>query len=374
MRAHTTVLFAVIGVFLILTSPQALAEAPATVQRFDSLLESIRQKHSLPALAGAIVTSKGPTAIGAVGARKAGTAVPVTVDDQWHLGSDTKAMTATMIAALVEQGKLTWETTIEQVFPEIAATLPPQLRKVTILQLLSHRAGLPADTDWRALSLSGSLLEQRQAALKSAASIKIESEPGTTFTYSNWGYVIAGAMVEKIANAPWEELMAQHLFDPLGIKSAGFGGLGTPGKTDQPWPHGADGKPVFANGPTVDNPPVLGPAGTVHCSLSDWARFIADHLRGARGEHALLKPETYKVLHTPPFGGEYALGWIVTERDWGGGAVMTHAGSNTMNFAVVWMAPQRGLAVLVCTNQGGLVAAQACDEAASALIQLHLNM
>ena len=374
MRKYITAFLAIIGVSLIVASFRAPAQAPATVQRVDSLLEAVRQKHNLPALAGAIVTGKGPVAIGAVGVRKAGTEVPVTVGDQWHLGSDTKAMTATMIAALVEQGKLTWETTIEETFPDIAATLPPELRRATILHLLSHRAGLPADTGWRALSLSGSLVEQRQAALKSAASIKIESEPGTTFAYSNWGYVIAAAMIEKIANAPWEELIAQYLFKPLEVKSAGFGGLGTPGKTDQPWPHGADGKPVFANGPTVDNPPVIGPAGAVHCSLSDWARFIADQLRGARGEHALLKPETYKKLHTPPFGGEYALGWIVTERDWGGGTVLTHAGSNTMNFAVVWMAPQRDFALLVCTNQGGPVAGQACDEAASALVRLHLNL
>jgi hypothetical protein len=105
--------------------------------------------------------------------------------------------------------------------------------------------------------------------------------------------------------------------------------------------------------------------------LADWAKFIADQLRGARGEKALLKPETYRKLHTPPFDGDYALGWLVTERDWGGGRVLTHAGSNNMNLAVVWMAPLRDFAVLVVTNQDGEAAAKACDEVASALIQLH---
>ena len=71
-----------------------------------------------------------------------------------------------------------------------------------------------------------------------------------------------------------------------------------------------------------------------------------------------------------PFGGNYALGWIVCERKWGGGKVLTHNGSNTMNYSVAWVAPKRGFAVLVCVNQGGDEAARACDEAASALIRV----
>jgi hypothetical protein len=86
-----------------------------------------------------------------------------------------------------------------------------------------------------------------------------------------------------------------------------------------------------------------------------------------------LKPETYKKLHTSPFGGDYALGWLVAQRDWGGGTVLTHVGGNMMNLAVVWMVPLRNFAVLVVSNQGGEAAAKACDEAASALIQLHLK-
>jgi hypothetical protein len=107
--------------------------------------------------------------------------------------------------------------------------------------------------------------------------------------------------------------------------------------------------------------------------VGDWAKFVIAHLQGARGESGLLKPETVETLHTPAFGGEYAAGWLVTERPWGGGQVLTHAGSNTMNFAVVWMAPIRNFAVLVATNQGGDVVPQACDEAAGMLIEKYLG-
>jgi len=311
-------------------------------------LEPIRQKHRLPALAGAIVTEKGAVAIGAVGA---------TTNALWHIGSDTKAMTATMIAVLVHQGRLKWETTVGEVFPDA----PEALRKVTLLHLLSHRAGLPSNLSWGKLAATKQpVREQRRQAVLTAT---LQSAPGEKYAYSNLGYVIAGAMAEQTMNASWEELMRKLVFEPLGMKSVGFGGVG-PG---QPCGHTAQGKPVL---PLADNPPVLGPAGRVHCTLADWSKFIADLLRGLRGEQALLPAEFYRKMMTPPFGGDYALGWIVTERKWGGGKVLTHNGSNTMNYSVAWVAPKRGFAVLVCTNQGGDEAAKACDEAASALIRV----
>lgn len=357
-----------------LAFPQEPPQSTGPEIRSNEVLESIRQKHQVPALAGAIVTGKGLVTMGVIGVRKAGTEIPATVEDKWHLGSDTKAMTATLIGVLVEQGKLKWETTIEQVFPEIAADLQPDLRGVTLLHLLSHRAGLPANILWMAVSKPGaSVSQQRLECVKMLAKIKLLSAPGATFLYSNLGYVIAGAVAEKTMSSSWEDLITKLVFDPLGMKSAGFGGVGTPGEIDQPWGHGADGKPVSGNGPAVDNPPVLGPAGTVHCTLEDWAKFVSDHLRGERGEKALLKPETYRKLDTPPFGGEYALGWLVVEREWGGGTVLTHAGSNTMNYAVAWLAPKLGFAVLVTTNQGGPAAGNACDEAAGALIRLQTS-
>jgi CubicO group peptidase (beta-lactamase class C family) len=342
--------------------------------RIVAALEPIRIKHQVPALAGAIVTGKGLAAIGAVGVRKAGTEVAATVNDQWHLGSDTKAMTATLIAALVERGKLKWETSLEEAFPDLAPGFEPELRRVTLLHLLSHRAGLPANLAWFALAKPDfPLPAQRLEAVKMLAKVKLLSTPGSSYLYSNWGYVIAGALAEKTMSRSWEDLIREFVFSPLGVTSAGFGGPGTPGQIDEPWGHGTDGKPVAANGPAVDNPAVIGPAGTVHMTLGEWAKFAADHIRGALGEKALLKPETYAMLHTPPFGGNYALGWLVAERDWGGGTVLTHAGSNTMNYAVIWLAPKLDFAVLACTNQGGPAAAKACDEASGALVKLHAS-
>jgi len=154
--------------------------------------------------------------------------------------------------------------------------------------------------------------------------------------------------------------MRRYVFEPLGMTSAGFGGLGTPGTIDQPWGHLAKGKPVKGNGPDWDNPPVAGPAGRVHCSIQDWGRFVSDQLRGARGEAGLLSPESFKTLFA--VGGDYPLGWAALDRSWADGKAYSHSGSNTMNYCTAWLAPNRDFAVLACANMG-LDAAGPVDEA-----------
>jgi CubicO group peptidase (beta-lactamase class C family) len=340
----------------------AMNAGPQDDARIAALLGPIREQYGLPALGGAIVDSAGLRAKAVVGVRKKGNDTEATADDLWHLGSDTKAMTATMIAALVEQGRLSWDSTLGAVFPDMQ--LPGPVKGITLLQLLSHQAGIPANAEWSEISRAGSLVRQRRAAVARLASMTLLSIPGTTFSYSNWGYVVAGAMAEQVAGKSYEELMKAIVFDPLHMESVGYGAAGSRGGTDEPWGHTKDGAPSWG-----DNPLVMAPAGCVHCSLDDWGRFISDQLRGDEGKPALLKPESYLRLHSAPFGGTYALGWGVADRPWGGGRVLTHTGSNTMNMAVVRMAPARDFAVLVVCNEGG--AEKACDEAASGLISLH---
>jgi CubicO group peptidase (beta-lactamase class C family) len=362
-----------LGIFNLLTIS---SRGAAPNEDIDRLLDPIRKQHDLPALAAAVVQGGRTVAIGAVGFRKYGEHVKVTSADPFHIGSCTKSMTATLIGLLVEQGRLSWDTTIANVFPELSSSMQPQYQDVTLEQLLSHRGGFPHETlppgktfpDLH--NLPGTRREQRRAYLELALRSPPEARPGEKHIYSNMGYVVAGAMAEKAMNASWEDLMTRMLFKPLGMTSAGFGAMGTPGKIDQPWQHTLEGTNhhAIAPGPRSDNPPVIGPAGTVHCSLGDWAKYAAVHVRGETNRVGLLKPETFRKLHTPMFGGDYAFGWGVANRNWGGGRVLTHNGSNNQNFAVVWMAPLRDFAVLVATNQGGDEAAKACDETAAALI------
>lgn len=345
------------------------------------LLEPIRTHYQLPAMAAAVIKDGQLYAVGAAGVRKAGDITPVTADDQFHLGSCTKAMTATLIGILIEQGKLTWRTTLADAFPNMD-TMHPDYRAVTIAQLLAHRGGLPpTEQSWPTgksfmymHKLPGEPMEQRREYTRLMLAQAPAVQPGTAYLYSNAGYAVAGAIAEQVTGTPWETLMRGLIFEPLGMKTADFGAMGTPGTIEQPFQHKTVlGKRVPVEpGRTSDNPPVIGPGGTVHCSMGDWARFVAAHLQAEKADTTLMKQETARKLHTPDFDGEYAGGWLVTSRDWADGRVLTHAGSNGMNFAVVWMAPNRDFAVLVACNQGGGKSDEACDKAAATLIEAYL--
>jgi len=374
--------FLLLGPLLALHNEEALrpayAEPPAELTK---LLEPIRKRRRVPALAAALVANGKTATVGAVGVRKLGEPAPVTDTDRFHLGSCTKAMTALLLGTLVDAGKLRWETTLAEAFPEQREKMRPEYREVTLEQLLSHRGGFPEESWPRGMTfadvhgLPGSPMQQRGKYAELFLTQPPQAAPGTKFIYSNAGYAVAGVMAERIEKTPWEALLTRRVFEPLAMKTAGFGSMGTPGKVDQPWQHIREmGKTrPIPPGARSDNPAAIGPAGTVHCSLGDWAKYVAAHLEGARGRDGLVKAATFRKLHTPPPGEEYALGWVVAERDWGGGKVLTHTGTNNQNFAVVWMAPERNFAVLAAANVGGDDAAEACDEAASVLIEQHLR-
>lgn len=362
-------------------TPRPQAEVSATTSPADlaGRLEPLRAKFELPALAAAVVQQNRIVGLGAVGVRKAGTSEAVTTEDRFHIGSCTKSMTAVLAAMFVERGRLKWETTLGEVFPERAEQMDPAFRSVTLEQLLSHRSGAPTSLDadglWgRIWAHGGAPPEQRLFLLDGVTRRPPAATPGTKYIYSNAGYAMAGAMIERVAGKPWEDVIRQMLFAPLGMDTAGFGAPATPGKVDQPWGHTAGPlslKPV-PPGPRADNPPAIAPAGTVHCAIGDLAKYAAFHLRGARGTEKLLLAETFKKLHTPVAGQDYALGWLVVPRDWAGGLALTHTGSNTMFFAVIWLAPAKDFGVVVATNLGGRRAEQGCDKTAWTLIQDYL--
>lgn len=367
MRTH---LKFIVGAVFIFCSARLIAGAEQTAE-ITAILKAVREKYHLPALAGAVFDDNGLVAQGTAGVRKMGGSEPATQNDLWHLGSDAKAMTATLVGSYVADKRLDWQDRVEQFFPEFADEIHPALKGITIAQLLSHRAGLVANLDWSGFDQKD-IIRSRRAAAKQLLTSAPASAVGE-YQYSNSGYVVVGAILEKLGGKPWEQLLTDRIFTPLKMKSAGYGGTGTVGKIDQPWGH-QDGKPVAANGPLIDNPKVLGPAGTVHASISDWAKFLTDQLRGATDQKALLPPAIYRTIQSPhPAGSTYGLGWSIGTRAWAGGTALSHTGSNTMNFSVCWLAPSKKFGVLVCTNDAGPQAEKATDAAAEALIIWHLK-
>lgn len=340
------------------------------------LLEQIRARHSLPAMGAAVVRSNRLAGLGVCGRRALNPeAPPVTPDDVWHLGSTTKSMTATLAAILVSRGRIGWNTTLAEVFPETAPHMAPGWGAVTLEQLCSNRSGAPTGLEanglWgRLWAFHGTPEAARQYLLEQLTASPPPHTPGSGYEYSNAGFALAGHMLERVMKQSWEDLVTAELFRPLGIRTAGFGAPGREGSFDQPWGHHA-GKPFLPQppGPEADNPAAIAPAGRAYMALPDMARYVAFHLTLEKSDTPLLGAEAGRRLHRAlPSNEHYAFGWFETRRKWAPGPILTHNGSNTMWFAVMWLAPDAEFGVIVTTNAGGPEAQLAADEAASALI------
>jgi CubicO group peptidase (beta-lactamase class C family) len=295
----------------------------------------------------AIISSEGVLDIASAGERKAGSGIPFTTNDVVHLGSCGKAMTATMIATLVAEGKLSWDTKLIEAIPELKNNIHPDLKNTTLWQLLTHRAGIRNDPkDWYAYA-DKDIKDRRFSILKD----NIKLAPAYTdgkFHYSNFGYVIAACMAEQITGLSWETLMRERLFEPLGMTTAGFGDPVKNKSIDQPWGHK---RSWFGNKwkPSRDYyGQVISPAGRVHCSVDDWAKFISLQLPGG---NTFLDRKILNKLIEP--NGVYAGGWVVfqqSEQPWAKGIVLVHGGSNEIWYAAVMVAPNLDRAYVVVTN------------------------
>ena len=308
-----------------------------------------------PGLIAAIIDEEGVQALASAGVRKQGSPEKLTVNDLMQIGSITKAMTSTMLATLVADGTFTdgWQTTIAQVFPELRDEMHPDYRAVTLWQLVRHVGGVPDHVPaWWVSHPTLPMVARRYRILRE----NLADPPGSPigeFSYSNAGYLVAAAMAEQLTGQSWETLMGERLFAPLGMSSAGFGVPGTRGEVDQPWQHHRDSagmwRPI-----QLDYGTPLAPAGNVHTSLEDLAKFIA--LQFLNKRPAILNRKQLDELLIPipgNYGG--AAGWVVSHRLEGDRQVLwllTQGGAGPCCgfFAVVRAVPDRGRAYMAVAN------------------------
>lgn len=338
-------------------SPAVAAEPVDLSSRLAPLLAGT----DVPGLATLTIRDGSVAGQGVAGVRDLESRVSPTTDDVWHLGSDGKAISATVIARLVEQGVLSWGTPLEALLPELAATMRPEYRQATLLDLLSHRSGLP-DIIGEEETLAfyddpRPVREQRRAYAAVAVTQAPVVEPRTTQSYSNGGYILAAAAAERATGKPFEQLTAELVLQPLGMTTAAFG----PTVAGQPLGH-ENGQPL--TGPRADNPALLAPAGELHMSLQDWARFVIDQMEGEAGRGRLLSAESYRLLHTAQDGKVAGLGWG-TPSAFGGkpGRYLTHVGSNGYWHAVVVARLDNRSAILTVVNSGDGTQAETVNRA-----------
>lgn len=331
--------------------PAAWAQAESS-ERLQTLLARSLDGSRTPAVAAAVLRDGRVAGQAVQGLRRNDGADLVQLQDRWLIGSNAKALTATLIARLVEAGRLDWDRPLESALREARIRLHAAYRRVTLRQLLTHHSGLPENVkdlkffetfhrDARALP------EQRMAYLGRALGEAPLARPGTRFSYSNTGYLLAAVLAERALALPYEELLRREVLDPLGMDGVAYG---VP-PAGEPQGH-SEGGPVTR--PEQSNPLMFAPAGNLHLRLSDWAAFCVDQLAGARGQGRLLSAAGYATLQQPyKPGATAAMGWgRQAQLGTHPGPVLMHAGSDGNWYALVALFPEQGRGALVVCNAG----------------------
>lgn len=358
-------------------SQSADGRAPWVEPGLEQTLERIRAQHHLPGLAAAIVRGQSPVQAAVVGVRRLGALDRIQPSDRFHIASCTKSMTAMLAAILVEQGRIEWSSRLMDLVPELRATSKPAYRAVTLEQLLAHAGHLPAYTQFgserldQLKSLPGTPTNQRLTFLQEVLTSEPPNWGSGDAAYSNAGYTAAALMLERATGESWEQLIRTRLFQPLGLVQVGLGWPATQTTPDQPRGHLRRGAGLEAQ-PLDDSyllPVALWPAGAVNSSIGDLARYAADHLKGLRGEKALLPGAAYHRLHRTLSGDPqgFTLGWgIRKDAKWG--TVHYGAGSGGTFFTRIVVVPALDAAVVVASNSGD--AAAATREVVDALLEM----
>jgi CubicO group peptidase (beta-lactamase class C family) len=350
---------------LLLTLPvsrawsQALAIPPHEARVF---VDSIRAALGLPGLVVIAARSSGDPEIIVTGVRKFGYPDSIRPTDRMHLGSNGKAITATMIGALVEQRRLSFETTLAEAFPDLAPAMRAEYRAATVRQLLGHSAGIRPYTDLREFGpftrATGDRVELRKAFAERVLAEKPVFAAGTKHAYSNAGVALAGMVAERVTGQLYETLVDSLVFRPLGGRAL-FGNPGTD-TAAQPLGHTRErGNRARIIGPNEADfvvPTVIAAAGDASVTLPDYGKFLQMHLRGLRGVDGVLQAATIKELHTAiaPVDGptKYGAGWgVATTAD--GFETHGHSGSAGAYIAIAAIQPVRDFAIAILTNIGG---------------------
>ncbi|MEM7475223.1 MAG: serine hydrolase domain-containing protein [Planctomycetota bacterium] len=368
---------------------QPSAAKQAKIQELEEKLRGIREQNDLPALwAGrfevgmdlGIDDSKSYFA--AAGIRNSKENLQVTSMDLIHLGSCTKAMTATMIAQAVSNGKLRFDSTLAEIFSEDEKVHQSTWKNTTVRQMLEHRSGMPANALWSTVAKShpNQPIASRRGVLHWVLG---KSRPEKTdYLYSNVGYCLLGHILEELEGKSWEELIERDLFKPLEMKSASFGPVRGKQRLAQPWGHIEVGYKELLqstlgvevqgwNPIQFDNPVPLGPAGRCHMNMQDWSKFVAVFSSQGKIDPRLgISLDVWKDLKAcsdPKSTVPYAGGWVQASQPQADGQVLIHDGSNTTWYCFAWVAPQKRLFVLVACNAFSDSVRRACQEIARQL-------
>jgi len=324
-------------VFLIVPHVAVAQDHAAKIRELLALAHKYRQFNG-----SALVAENGKIIYkGAYGQANMEWIIPNTPDTRFRLGSITKQFTATIILQLVEQGKIKLDAKLSDYLPDYRKDTG---EKVTIHHLLTHTSGIPSYTGQPGFFQNVSRNPYKvDEFVKKYASGDLEFEPGSKFRYNNSGYFLLGAIIERVTGKPYEQVLKQNIFDPLGMKNTGYDHYATIiAKRASGYIKTPDG---YSNAPYLDMS-IPYAAGSLYSTVEDlylWDQALyADKVLSAQS----------KALMYKPFLEDYAYGWVVTNASFKQNdqpvQVITHDGGiNGFTTTIVRFPKEKNLIVML---------------------------
>lgn len=355
MRIARAVLFAA----LVLSPSFDTADAQAgPLAGYDDYIAKAMQDWKVPGMAIAIVRNDSVVFMKGYGTRTVGTRQPVDGHTVFAIGSVSKAFTATLIAMLVDEGKMSWDDPATKHLPEFELFDPYVTREITVRDMLAHRSGLSrGDLLWRATIFSSDEILRRVRFLKPSWSMRAR------YGYQNIMYLAAGQAASRAAGKSWDVLVRERIFTPLGMNetNASTRALATLSNVATPHQEIDDTLRVI---PWL-NIDAIAPAGSINSTVSDMTKWMRFQLaEGKAGGKSLVSASALGETRTPqvviplspsqkqvnPFThlGSYGMGWRIA--DYRGREINEHGGNIDGMSAYLSLVPEEKIGIVVLTN------------------------
>jgi CubicO group peptidase (beta-lactamase class C family) len=358
--------------------------------RIEAVIPQVEELRSIGGNAGLSigVSCKGSTIFEKhLGFRDVASSTPPDSNTVYHIGSMTKGFVAAAVGILVEEGKLSWEKALGEdgtvpIFSKSNTELENKaLHEVNMVDLLAHRLVVAMRQSYWHL-METRLLSKKSATAQIVSTLQPAGEFRSRMAYNNWGYALAGEIIEETSGQDLGDFISQHIFMPLGLENST---LGPPEAENYVSSYMllSDGTPYKVDRPPLDSGKLMAPAGAVKSTIRDMLIIYNSLLEAAKhqsssqvtstsaspfrqlgtifGKHSSIKP-----------GSDYGLGWCITELPNEAGLVGTnsyeadampvigkdttpqpliyHNGAMCGAMSVVYLLPQTDFAVVVLAN------------------------
>jgi len=330
----------------------------AALDGIEEMIESALKTFNVPGAAVAIVKDDRVLMVRGFGSRDLEEQKPVTADTLFAIGSATKAFTAFVLATLVDEGVIEWDTPVRTYLPWFALADPAISERLTPRDLVTHRSGLPRhDLVWY-----NNLTADRKELVRRLAHLPASADLRERFQYNNLMFLTAGVLAAELTGMSWEEAVRDRILDPLGMAATNFSVVDSQAAPDHALPYrereGKVERIPFRDITTV------GPAVSINSTANDMARWLRMQLGGGRLDgRTVVERSVLAETHRPQMvtgnmperpdisPAVYGLGWFADT--YRGHARVHHGGAIDGFLTMASLLPQDGIGMVVMVNVGG---------------------